>query len=128
MFGLDVVAKQREGRRIPYFFQGEAWYRARSDRDGNSDATLGFYLFPQIGLGDFLSFGVRFDGYAPLEPTAGLEWALAPTLSYRLSEFSVLRAAFTASRGDIGGVETSNSQVAELQAVFILGAHPAHDF
>ena len=128
LFGLDVVAKKREGRRMPWFFQGEVWYRSRSDNAGNGDDTLGFYGFPQIGLGDYLSLGVRFDGYMPIAPTSGFEWALVPTLSYRVSEFSVIRAAVTASRGSVGGAETSNSQVAELQAVFILGAHPAHDF
>jgi hypothetical protein len=128
MLGIDVVAKRREGRRLPFYFQGEVWYRARSDRGGNSDSTLGFYAYPQLGLGDFFSFGLRVDGFVPMAPTSGFEWSLVPTLSYRLSEFSVLRAALTASRGFVGGVETTNSQVAELQAVFILGAHPAHDF
>ncbi len=97
---------------------------------------LGGYLYPQYGFDETWSLGIRLDVFNELTRTSALtgqrekniNYGIVPTLTYRSSEFAKFRLAY----GYHGERELSETQftdhVIELQATFIMGAHPAHDF
>jgi hypothetical protein len=97
---------------------------------------LGAYLFPQYGFDANWLLGVRGDLYTVQnlkDATTGASlgngtYALVPTLTYKPSEFSTLRAAYTREWTSLEGTDTASEHAFELQATFILGTHPAHDF
>lgn len=133
--GLDATAKWREGRTLKFLFQSEIWLRALTPGGGETEDTLGAYMFPQYGFDPSLQFGVRADYFSVLNQknavggsVSNSTIALIPSLTYKASEFSTLRASYTREWVSQQGAETQASDLIELQATFILGAHPAHDF
>jgi hypothetical protein len=90
----------------------------------------GFYVFGDYQLSRRWFFGTRFDwsqfpGITPIpaqnQPGAR-EYAIAPYLTFRLSEFFQLRAEYKHTQRNY----TKNADEAFLQASFILGTHPPH--
>lgn len=135
LLGIDATAKWREAQFLRFLFQSEIFLRMQTPKGGDTTNTLAFYLYPQYALDQNLSIGLRFDGYTVLglknalgQSAGNFEYALVPTVTYKASEFSTIRAAYTHLDGEIAGVNVSSQRIVELQAVFILGAHPAHDF
>lgn len=136
--GLDATAKWRESARLVFLFQNEFWIRLKRPRiasGSDSEDALGFYLYPQYGFSPNWMFGVRFDGYSMLSRTDGFgnsaksfDYAFVPTLTYKASEFSTIRASFQWGGTRADGVISNQKRYFEAQAVFILGTHPAHDF
>lgn len=130
ILGADFTAKWREGGLLRWLVQSETYYRAMA-----GDRQLGAYVYPQYGLNRQWSLGVRFDGFTHLslkslggKTIGNLDFAVVPTLSFQASEFSTIRAALTwggTARSDRG---FGSEGALELQAVFLLGSHPAHDF
>jgi hypothetical protein len=135
LLGLDLTAKWKESTILKFLFQSEVWYRIKRPRGADSEKALGFYLYPQYGFDANWQIGVRLDGYTitSLQDAAGakianFDYALVPTLTYKASEFSTLRASYNFKGTRYQGRGRNEEQVFELQAVFILGSHPAHDF
>lgn len=134
--GLDLTAKWREEQRLKWLFQGEGWFRIKSPRDAaETEHALGFYLYPQYGFDASWSLGVRFDFLTiltlkntSLQKVQNYDWQISPQLAYKASEFATFRATYNVRRADLSGVTTRAEEFIELQAVFILGTHPAHDF
>ena len=82
-----------------------------------------------------MQFGIRLDYYSilTLKDVTGsdipnYELGIVPTLTYKASEFSSFRAAYSYGRVSQKGSEESRSDAFEVQTTFMLGAHPAHDF
>lgn len=134
IFGLDSVAKgEIFGRN--YLFQTETWMRQTTPKSGDEDLSLGFYLFPQMELVKSFKLGLLFDYYTNLSlmdvlgnKTPNSDYAFSPTLTYDSSEFASFKLAYKYLRSNQPGKVSEETHSAEFQIVFILGAHPAHDF
>jgi hypothetical protein len=123
LIGLDWTAKWREGRRLAWLFQSEAWWRAiRSQPLVADEDQLGVYGYLQYGMGPFMKWGVRVDHFA-VTNVAGSPayWTVMPTWSYDFSEFSRLRVA-------LSNEWPTQEKNIEVQFTYLLGAHPSHDF
>lgn len=135
LFGTDIVAKWRSGSVIDFLLQSEVWHRTRKPEAGEVERSLGAYILPQAALGSQMQFGIRLDYYSilTLKDVTGsdipnYELGIVPTLTYKASEFSSFRAAYSYGRVSQKGSEESRSDAFEVQTTFMLGAHPAHDF
>lgn len=134
-FGIDATYKVKEGKGTKFLFQSEFWQRKITQTDYEAGkVTKGFYLYPEMGIGETLAFGVRFDftkNNHYLDATTSEDVneniiAYVPTLTYKPSEFSSFRAAYTKETNT--RTKEEGQWKAEIQSVFILGTHPAHDF
>lgn len=133
--GLDLTAKWRQARRLSFLLQSEVWHRWLSPLGSETEKTLGLYVYPQVALSDAWYIGLRGDWFTVMSLQdaggAGLTngtLAAVPTLSWKPSEFSTFRAAYTGQSDYVDGASTVVHHTLELQATFIIGAHPAHDF
>jgi hypothetical protein len=133
--GVDTTAKWREGPVVRFLLQGEFWARLERPRSGAATDTIGFYVHPEYALGGAFSAALRFDyltvtslKFASGGGVPNYEAALMPQISWKPSEFTTVRLSYT-YRG-IYKVDrfVGYERFAELQTVFLLGAHPAHDF
>jgi len=135
LFGLDSTVKWKNGDGHSYLIQSELWYRTQTPDAGDATKNLGFYIFPNMPLADNFWAGVRFDYYTTLgqkdvlgDPVSSYEYSIVPTLTYKTSEFATLRLAFNLMENRLNGLAADRNRMVEMQGVFILGAHPAHDF
>ena len=133
--GLDATAKWREARTLKFLLQSEIWHRTLAPEGAEAENTLGLYVFPQYGFTEQLSFGIRGDYYTvtSLKDPSGAKiengtTAFVPTLTYKASEFSTFRLAYTKELETQPNEPTADDSLVEVQLTFILGAHPAHDF
>jgi hypothetical protein len=135
LVGLDFVAKWKKASTLDFLLQSEVWMRTLKARHSESERTLGLYLFPQAALTSELYFGVLWDYYRnlSLQDIAGRsidnsEQHFVPTLTYKASEFATLRLAYNYGMEKRESVPTQVDSSVEVQATYILGAHPAHEF
>jgi hypothetical protein len=135
LVGLDATAKWQEGRRVRWLLQSETWWRLLGIPGSDLERAMGSSFYAQHGLLDEVAFGVRFDAYTLLSladasgaKLANGTWAVIPTLTYKPSEFSTLRTAYTYEKTYRDRTEDQFKHAVELQLSFILGEHPAHDF
>lgn len=135
LMGLDFISKAKENRRLVFLFQTEIWVQEVRSATSPVETKVGAYLFPQYGFNDQWSLGVRGDYFTvtTLENVAGekipnLDYGFVPTLSFKPSEFSTFRLAFTQSFNMNNNQTTNTSAGIELQATFVIGSHPAHSF
>jgi len=134
--GLESVAKWREGKKITYMLQSEAWFRTMTDRSDTRSEQVGFYIFNQFGMTESTSVGYRLDAYKDLSKLNSItqrkinniEYGNSLELTWKSSEFVTTRfgASHTFTREE--GETLDNDVRIEAQFVFILGAHPAHSF
>ncbi len=130
LFGVDLTAKWREASFVRFLLQSEFWYRILSLPGGANDNAFGMYIFPQYGLDSQWSVGMRLDAFSGLSAASAsnLDYGLVPTIQYKASEFSTIRASYNWKGRLIAGGEQNSERIFELQAIFLLGSHPAHDF
>lgn len=135
MFGLDFVAKWREATNVSFLIQSELWYRVTEVPGSATDKSVGMYFFPNYHIGNGLYAGMRLDLFSVRtakngfgDPISSYDWAVVPMLSYKASEFSTIRLAYNYKESRLDGQLADGDKYIEAQAVFILGAHPAHDF
>lgn len=134
--GLDLAYKRREGKTLKWLLQGEIWHRALNRPASGDTSTIGSYLYTQYGWSETTSFGLRLDGFSHLNRTfnttgekqKNFDYGLVPTVTYKPSEFSSLRLAYAHEVDTAQGESDIRDRRFELQFVYILGAHPAHDF
>ncbi len=135
LLGLDFVGKWSGGSYTKVLLQSEIWKRRQQALVGEGEENLGAYLYPQYGFSAALFLGMRLDYFSV--PTlkdgtgakvANADYGAVPTLTYKVSEFSMLRLAYTHQISTEDGQDDHTDRSLETQAVFILGAHPAHDF
>ena len=124
LVGLDFTAKWKEAKVTDLLIQSEVWHRTQQ-----SEAALGFYVYPQKYLGENLFLGIRADYFSILNNgVKNFDVKLVPTLSYQSSEFAQFRIAYNFKTDYFRDHFNPSSHMIEGQAIFILGAHPAHDF
>lgn len=133
LIGLDWTSKWKEAATTRFLLQSEVWYRVLT-----LDSTRkqwGSYLYPQLHAGDNVFVGLRLDYFSDLSLTdatnvtvKNFELAVVPTLTYKSSEFATFRLAYSMKPQYQIDQFTETGHLLEAQAIFILGAHPAHDF
>lgn len=136
LYGLDFVFKKMEGKTLSFLFQSEIWYRNLSAPGADTQEDVGAYFYPQMSLSERLFLGLRVDLFSDLSRSfisdgsrqKNLDYGFVPTLTFKNSEFSLLRVAYTYDNQTYQGESDTISQKIELQWVAILGAHPAHSF
>jgi hypothetical protein len=85
----------------------------------------GAYVYAQYDVGRRWAGGLRAD-WTELPTAAGHEWALAPYVQFKPSEFLRFRLEYKHTEGT-GTVQRSADEML-LQGSFILGAHPTERF
>ncbi len=130
LLGLDFVAKWREAQTLNFLLQSELWYQWKSPAGQEALKSYGAYVFPQYGFNANWYVGIRLDAFKNLEgnPIANFDYGFVPTLTYKASEFSTIRASYQWLVSRVDGQTVSRTRAVELQAIFLLGSHPAHDF
>lgn len=136
LYGLDFVFKKTEGKTLNFSVESEIWYRHLGAPGSDTDEAIGAYVFPQQSLNTQWYAGIRLDLYSEISrkfisdgsKQNNLNYAFVPTLTFKNSEFSWLRLAYTYDNQTYQGEGDKISQKLEFQWVAILGAHPAHSF
>jgi hypothetical protein len=133
--GLDFTAKWRDAGLLNFFVQSEVWHRTLKPKDAKADESIGAYILPQYAADSqwFLGLMVEYFSVTSLKDAIGnaidnSNIAYVPTITYKASEFSSLRLAYDRSTYHREDQSDKTEQKVEVQATFIIGAHPAHDF
>ncbi len=135
--GIDLTFKSREGKILRWLVQSELLFEHQTDQDNKIQERAGGYVFIQKGMNENWLAGLRADVFSHLnrkfestgESRKDLSYALVPTLTYNHSEFTRLRLAYSHEVESIAGEpEDQTERQIQLQFVFILGAHPSHNF
>lgn len=134
--GLDVVAKWREGKRLVWMIQSEAWYRLTENASAEQSRQVGMYIFNQYGISPTKQIGLRLDGFKDLtkensitgKRINNISYTIAPEYTWRSSEFALVRTGLSHSFTREEGKTIEEDTRVDVQFVFIIGSHPAHDF
>ncbi len=136
LVGLDATYKWRQGRVLKYHLQSEIWYERINPQVTEARERVGAYFFPEYGLDEQWSAGLRLDLFSDLsrrfvttgERQENLDVTFIPTLTFRHSEFALFRLAYAYDLRTAQGESDRRHQELQLQLTFILGDHPAHEF
>ncbi len=133
--GLDFTAKWRDTGVLNLLVQGEVWHRTKKPKDAEAENTLGLYVMPQYAIDSQVFVGLLMEYYSVLslkdvvgKSINNTNIGFVPTLTYKASEFSSLRLAYNRSTYHRADQDDKIEQRVEVQATFMIGAHPAHDF
>lgn len=136
LFGVDLVHKTLVGKKVDRLWQAEFWHRERHSAGTARRRESGFYAFWQrAGRGDWF-YGVKLDGYSDHnlrflttgELRRDFDYAVGPVATWKPSEFSLVRWSAALDVDTTQGDPDRQERRMDLQFVYILGAHPAHDF
>lgn len=143
LYGFEFLYKWRPSKYLGFKIQSEYLYRTQSG--DLTDLTLttsqhldrnqdGFYI-QGVLLKDRWEFGARYDilGLFKNEYKLGganqdlgrKPWRTTAMVDYTFSEFALLRLQYTHDESDVN--QKANNEFF-LQAIFSIGAHPAHQF
>ena len=136
LIGFNFTGKIRHGKILRWLIESEFWQRMYTPSATNEkETTFGYYIYPQYGIDSQLSFGLRGDFFTNqnLKTLAGSKVpnhriAFVPTFTYKASEFSTVRLAYTWEEHKQNKTTTTHNKIVELQTTYILGAHKAHEF
>lgn len=136
LYGVDVTYKKREGKRLKWLLQSEAFYQEQAQPGSSRSQKAGIYVYPQYGLDERWQLGLRLDAFSHLnmrfaitdEKRRDLDYAFVPTLTYRPSEFSLLRVAYAHEVDTTQGQGDVLDRQFQFQLVYFIGAHPPHEF
>lgn len=134
--GFDVTYKKRNGKTISRLFQTENYHRVQTSSTTALNEDVGGYLYGEMAVGEEgWATGLRLDWFSNLSLTDGagetrrnFDYGAAPTVTYRTSEFSFLRASYFCGVETKAGDENRIEQRIDLQLVALIGTHPSHDF
>jgi hypothetical protein len=134
--GLDFTSKWRRGKEILWLLQSEFWYRNITKELQETSSQMGIYVFGSHSFKEWLSAGLRIDGFKDLNkinPFTGkkinnVNYQLTGQGTYHSSEFLKIRGSISHLFDREEGLTRFRDTRAELQVVFILGSHAAHDF
>lgn len=85
----------------------------------------GYYVYGQYDWSKYWAAGLRYD-WTELPTASGHEWALAPYLQYKPSEFLRFRVEYKHTTGQSSIVRDADEVF--LQGSFVLGVHPVERF
>ena len=128
LVGYDLTSKMRYGQILRYLIQGEIWWKRIEPKLGEKSEILSAYLYGRYGFMLNWSTGLRVDYSTVLSSGSNHEVAIEYDLAWQASEFSRFTLGYyhylSSSKIEAEG---KSSQIL-LQTVYILGAHPAHEF
>lgn len=136
LFGFDLTAKWREGKLIRHKILHELWLQQSKAPQQKRQEQLGGYLHYAYGLNEEWTLGSRGDFYKDLDKINSLNgkklnnilYTFSPDLTYSSSEFAKIRTTFSHQFTRQEGSTVQRDTRFELQFVFIIGGHPAHEF
>ncbi len=134
LMGIDLTGKWREARLIQFLLQSELWYKVEKNNDMTKQ--IGAYFFNDFSIGQFTSIGIRLDAFKDLtkkhsitnKKVNNINYGALTQLTYTSSEFAKIRLSFAHEFEREEGLTTSKDFRFQMQFIFILGSHPAHDF
>lgn len=127
LMGIDLTYKKREGKTLKWLVQSEIFYQEQNQRGMMTGRTGGAYIYPEYGLNNEWSFGLRGDYYEKFNSPKENTWAAVPTITYHTSEFARFRLSYAHEITDRPGPDFYDRQI-QLQYTFNLGSHPPHAF
>ncbi|MCH2533931.1 MAG: hypothetical protein MK008_05770 [Bdellovibrionales bacterium] len=135
LYGMDLTYKQRQGAILKWLSQSEFYYQWQQS-PVETTYKSGFYSYLQYGFSKQLFLGMRFDGFSHLnmkfetnsKGREDFDYALSPSVTYKPSEFSLVRLSYLHEVNTTQGVSDTKNRQVQLQFVYFLGAHPAHIF
>jgi len=136
LLGFDLTIKFREGKVIKHKWLSETWYRHQKDAQLNSSEQIGSYIYYSYGINESFSIGHRLDGYRDnslinsltQKKINNIRYNNTLDFTYYSSEFARIKSALSHDFSREEGVSKNRDTRFEMQFVFILGSHPAHDF
>lgn len=135
LYGFDITYKNRHGSFVKWLSQTEMYYQWQQN-PVETTYKAGFYSYLQYGYSKQVYFGFRADGFSHLnmkfesnsQDREDFDYALSPSLTYKPSEFSLLRLTYIHEVNTTQGVSDTKDRQIEVQFVYFLGAHPSHNF
>jgi len=127
LWGTDVTLRWKPLRRSIYthfLARGELAWSRREDVVG-AQASVGGYGYLEYQFGRRWTAGVRYDNSERAADSAVRDTGGSFILSYRPSEFSLVRAQYR--RTTLGDVDEARNELL-FQFLFAIGAHGAHPF
>jgi hypothetical protein len=135
IIGFDHVTKFREGRKVKWLLQSEGWYRNKKITGLSNTEEFGFYVFTDHAIAEQVNLGIRGDFFKNLDQRNianikenNISYGTTAQLTYRSSEFLLFRPSLSYNMERVEGKTIDKDVRFEMQAVYILGAHPAHEF
>ncbi len=129
LFGLDLTGKWRDGQNLNWLIQTEIWGKNIRPPGSALNRSFGGYFYAQKFIYSKISGGVRFDGYSiDTSPVLNLDYSIVPTLAYKHSEFSQFKLSYQLDWEKREHKDSQTNRTIQLQATFLLGDHPSHDF
>lgn len=135
MVGMDFVYKLSEAKYSKFLVESEIWFRKIKGDEVPTTEDFGLYVYPQFALSEQVFLGTRLDLFSQPKHYDNqgdyehfTQYGVAPTLTYKHSEFTLFRLAYTYVSNNFSESGTEHEQKIEMQIITILGAHPAHIF
>jgi hypothetical protein len=127
LWGADLTLRWKPLRRSIYthfLARGElAW--SQREQVAGAQASIGGYGYLEYQFGRRWTAGVRYDNSERADDSAVRDTGGSFILSYRPSEFSMVRAQYR--RTTLGDVDEARNELL-FQFLFAIGAHGAHPF
>jgi hypothetical protein len=129
LFGVDLTGKWRKDSKLNWLTQAELWGRNLKPVGGTLERTFGGYFYLQKHFLNEFYGGLRLDGYS-IDTSAqmNLDYSIIPVLNYKHSEFAQFKASYQVDFEKKEHKDSQVNRVVQVQATFILGDHPSHDF
>lgn len=136
LLGIDLTTKWREGKIVKHKLQHETWLQVQDSPTTSQQKQVGGYFYYSYGLSEQLSIGNRLDFFKDMDKRNALTnkkinnilYTVAPDLTFSASEFSKIRSTLSHQFAREEGMTKRKDTRLELQFVFIIGGHPAHEF
>ena len=132
--GFDFVKKERVGRKLAWLIQSELWFKSLKHSDGDKEEQLGGYFMLEKGHSAHWGTGLRLDGLMDLshghsgEDEDSVYYGVTLQQTYRSSEFFSTRLSAAHEFQRMEGSTRDQDTRLMAQLIFVMGAHPAHDF
>jgi hypothetical protein len=127
LWGVDATLRWKPLRRSIYthfLARGEVAWSQRGEVAG-TQASVGGYGYLEYQFGRRWTAGVRYDNSERADDSAVRDTGGSFILSYRPSEFSMVRAQYRHTT--LGDVDEAHNELL-FQFLFAIGAHGAHPF
>lgn len=136
LIGLDLTAKDRVGKVLKQQYLSELWYKTNKNASKEIVNQVGMYLFHERNYSDQIDLGFRIDVFKDLSKKNALNGKKINNISYGLvtqstytsSEFAKIRLSLSHEFTKEEGITSFQDTRLQMQLIFILGSHPAHDF
>lgn len=124
LYGIDFQVNDEK-----YLFLSEFWLRKLKPHDAEGEDTFGFYVLPQIALGEKYFAGILYDYYtittlkdATDKSISNSDQHIVPTFTVKPSDVTTFRLAYNHGISKKADTQIQDRKV-ELQVNFVIGHH-----